>query len=288
MTTIIAIVGPSGSGKTEMSFFCKKEFGIPYIVSYTTRDKRPEEIDGVDHYFVTPNDRPNVDEMLAYTVYGGKEYWAKLPDKDTRICSYVIDEDGLLNLKEKHSNKFKIIPIYIRREDRGTISKERKQRDLTRHTSIPLKDYFCIIENSGTLEDFHETIRFLIDKIKDEKTFFDYYCSGKFKPANSGIFGVNYEGDSIRVLDLVDANGYTINNQPEIDEITKRLNGDETAKCPSGVYTNFGAFIKRGGENYLFIRGWGILSETYKLPEDEIFKLQDEFAKWVCNKLNKK
>ncbi len=34
---IIAIVGASGSGKTHLSKFLQKEFGIPAIISTTTR-----------------------------------------------------------------------------------------------------------------------------------------------------------------------------------------------------------------------------------------------------------
>ena len=37
---IIAIVGASGSGKTHLSKFLQKEFGIPAIISTTTRPRR--------------------------------------------------------------------------------------------------------------------------------------------------------------------------------------------------------------------------------------------------------
>ena len=62
---IICIVGPSGSGKTTMARFLEKALDIPMLVSYTTRPKRPNEIDGVDHRFVTEDQMPSRDKMLA-------------------------------------------------------------------------------------------------------------------------------------------------------------------------------------------------------------------------------
>ena len=50
---VICIVGASGSGKTHMSKFLYEGFGIPMVVSMTTRPKRRNEVDGVDHKFVS-------------------------------------------------------------------------------------------------------------------------------------------------------------------------------------------------------------------------------------------
>ena len=49
------LLGPSGVGKStlvkEIESRYPKSFG--FSVSYTTRDRRPDEIDGVDYNFVT-------------------------------------------------------------------------------------------------------------------------------------------------------------------------------------------------------------------------------------------
>ncbi len=50
---IIIISGPSGVGKTTIIHRLVSEVtGLKQCITYTTRSKRPEEINGVDHYFV--------------------------------------------------------------------------------------------------------------------------------------------------------------------------------------------------------------------------------------------
>ena len=49
---IIAIVGASGSGKTTLSKYLQRKYGIPAIVSTTTRPRREGEVEGEDYFFV--------------------------------------------------------------------------------------------------------------------------------------------------------------------------------------------------------------------------------------------
>lgn len=79
-----------------MAEFLRKKMNIPTIVSYTTRRKRPGETNGVEHFFIGSEQVPEGGDMLAYTVFGGEQYFAlhsQVP-KDG-ICTYVIDEAGL-------------------------------------------------------------------------------------------------------------------------------------------------------------------------------------------------
>lgn len=134
---IICIVGASGSGKTHMSKFLYEGFGIPMVVSMTTRPKRRNEIDGIDHKFVskeTINKEKKSDNILAYTQFGDYEYCALHSDiKDKPICSYVIDEVGLEYITLHFSHLYTIIAIYVERslENRkfSGVSAERLHRD---------------------------------------------------------------------------------------------------------------------------------------------------------------
>ena len=147
---IITIVGPSGSGKTTMANIMS-ENGIPTIVSYTTRPMREEETNGKEHWFVTPEDKPQMSEMIAYTQFGEHEYWATLQQAKQKICTYVIDEKGLKYLKEKFPNSFIIFSVYIDRsiDDRINcgIDQQRCERDLHR-IEIPLNEYDYVIHNN--------------------------------------------------------------------------------------------------------------------------------------------
>lgn len=157
--TIIAIVGPSGSGKTTLVEHLKTKINIPVIVSYTTRPIRENEKNGVDHHFVTNADMPPIEQMLAYTQFGGYHYWANINQvPDNGICSYVVDEKGLIELQSRFSHRYHIIPILITRHKdllQQHISNERLLRDKER-IKMNNSDYAVIINNNGTLENFLE------------------------------------------------------------------------------------------------------------------------------------
>ena len=149
---VICIVGASGSGKTHMSKFLYEGFGIPMVVSMTTRPKRRNEVDGVDHKFVSKQvieKEKKADNILAYTKYGDHEYCALHSDiKDKPICSYVIDEVGLEYITLHFSHLYTIIAIYVERslENRklSGVSIERLHRDKKRYT-LPPEYYLSLI-----------------------------------------------------------------------------------------------------------------------------------------------
>lgn len=146
---IIAILGESGSGKTTLSKRLKDRLGIPYIVSYTQRPKRPSEVDGIDHYFTT-SEPP--EEVLAFTVFGGYKYWAIPPEY--LISSYVIDEIGLRELAKSWSGRYELVKIKLSRPDRSDIDSTRKLRDIGRDDSDI--SYDIVLENSGSLQDLED------------------------------------------------------------------------------------------------------------------------------------
>ncbi|MBR4405179.1 MAG: guanylate kinase [Bacteroidaceae bacterium] len=168
-STILAIVGPSGSGKTTLAEHLKHELNIPVIVSYTTRPIREGEVNGKDHHFVSEQDMPPHAEMLAYTKFGDYHYWSHISQvPENGVCSYVIDEKGLLKLWENFDQDYNIVPILIKRDDSilsKTVDPERLKRDKLRVT-IEDAAYKAIIVNNGTLEEFQkqavQTIQTLI------------------------------------------------------------------------------------------------------------------------------
>lgn len=129
---IIALVGNSGSGKTTLAKKLTEYNIFPTLVSYTTRPIRNDETDGVDHYFVTENDMPPKNYMLAYTYFGGYHYWTALHNivkmKDVPHI-YVIDEKGLLDLYElEKQDVCDVIWIQVERTN-NDVDEKRKERD---------------------------------------------------------------------------------------------------------------------------------------------------------------
>jgi guanylate kinase len=165
---IIAIAGLSGSGKTLAANILKERAGVPNIVSFTTRPMRRGETNGVEHFFVSESEMPPQEEMLAYTKFGGCHYWAtvsQLPASGK--CVYVIDEKGLLMMKEKFGQRFDIRSVYIQRdlsELQASIEQGRLDRDRDR---IFLDRYFydAVIENNYSLTDFENELILMINNI---------------------------------------------------------------------------------------------------------------------------
>ena len=155
--TIICIVGPSGSGKTTLAQFVEKELGIKTMVSYTTRPKRDNETNGIEHHFVSDNQVPDKQYQLAYTKFGGFQYWTDIRDiVEDSIVTYVIDEKGLMMLIEEWSDKYNILSVLIKRDKDLLISmvgKDRVERDKHRVT-IDESYYDVILQNNGELIDF--------------------------------------------------------------------------------------------------------------------------------------
>lgn len=73
MGKLLAITGPSGAGKSTVAKFLKEIYGIPEMISYTTRPIRKGEIDGVSYHFVTKEEFKNI-PMAELAEYNGNFY----------------------------------------------------------------------------------------------------------------------------------------------------------------------------------------------------------------------
>lgn len=155
---IIALVGPSGSGKTTLSLYMQEKCDIPAICSYTTRPIRSGEVNGREHWFVDFS-HPIPEKPLAYTFFGGHHYWTS-PEQVTnnghKYCTYVIDEKGLLELKDKWSDQFEILSVYIDRPYTGDIDAKRAKRDVER-INLDVDNYDIILYNDKDLKSFLTT-----------------------------------------------------------------------------------------------------------------------------------
>ena len=159
---LITITGPSGAGKDFVARLIEEYAGIKPLCSYTTRPMREGEQNGREHYFVSECCVPKED-MLAYTVYGGYEYWTTINQIED-VATYIIDEEGLLSLQKNHP-EIETKKIYIDvsknvRIARG-ISLERIARDDHRPT-LPPETYDCIIRNEETESMLRDVVQGLL------------------------------------------------------------------------------------------------------------------------------
>ena len=76
---LIILSGPSGVGKGTVRKYIMENFKIElnYSISMTTRHQREKEVDGVDYYFVSPEEfQRNIDEdnFLEWEEFVGNRY----------------------------------------------------------------------------------------------------------------------------------------------------------------------------------------------------------------------
>ena len=74
---MIVLIGASASGKTEVAKTLIAKKGFSKIVTYTTREIRPSEVNGVDYHFVTKEkflELKNDNFFLETTTYNNNFY----------------------------------------------------------------------------------------------------------------------------------------------------------------------------------------------------------------------
>ena len=184
---LITITGLSGAGKDTVARIMSEMTDWPIICSYTTRPMREGEQEGREHHFVKEfNVDP--DEVLAYTQYGGYEYWATV-DQVKDIAIYIVDEVGLIDMKDRHP-EIQIYSFYIKsstvtRLARG-VKLSRILRDVERLNAVMGIKFDRRIFNNGGMskEDLRYkvaqyvcTIPFVMEKLspfgKSSSTFTD-------------------------------------------------------------------------------------------------------------------
>lgn len=148
---ILCIVGQSGAGKTLCSLHLQNKLGANVICSFTTRPPRSTEVEGREHHFI--NIVPDPNDMLAYAVFGGYEYYALKSQVFGECTVYVIDEQGLINLRQEHGDEYRIFSVYIKRpwslRRKAGVQHYRMERDNQR-VLLPEDSYDWVIENDST------------------------------------------------------------------------------------------------------------------------------------------
>lgn len=163
---LITIIGPSGAGKDTAARILSEITHIPVLVSYTTRPMREGEVNGREHHFVKECITGKT-EMLAYTEYGGYEYWTELSQIQGSAI-YVIDEEGLRDLRDRFP-QIPIVSIYVSaskyvRMQRG-VTFERIKRDDLRE-QFPLDYYDYRIWNNKSLDFLRHALQAVADTLK--------------------------------------------------------------------------------------------------------------------------
>ena len=150
MNNFIIISAPSGSGKTTICKYLQKlDSSINFSVSCTTRQKRANELEGKDYFFITNEEfekKINDAKFIEWEQIHGDFYYGTLKssleeaiNEDKRIL-LELDVKGAMSVKKLYPNKSLSIFIEppsvevlkLRLEKRGTDNDERIIKRLER------------------------------------------------------------------------------------------------------------------------------------------------------------
>ena len=182
---VIVLSGPSGVGK-DATIARIREIGVKfhYVITCTTREKRPNEVEGVDYFFLDKQDFQRMigrDEFLEYAqVYGNfygvpKKEVSRALDRGEDVM-IKVDVQGAATLKRKIPDAvfiFLLTPslgdladrIKARNADSETAVNTRMHKAEEELQCLPLFDY-CVV---NIKDDLDRTAQAVAGIIRTEK-----------------------------------------------------------------------------------------------------------------------
>jgi guanylate kinase len=131
---LVVISGPSGVGK-DMTIKRMQEMGYPFhfVVTATTRPKRPDETHGVDYFFVSTSDFAEMieqDELLEYAIVYGD--YKGIPKEQVRKA-LASNKDVIMRIDVQGAQTIRrLVPdavlIYLSAESEEALVRRLRQR----------------------------------------------------------------------------------------------------------------------------------------------------------------
>lgn len=180
---LIIITAPSGAGKTSITRYLMREFPVlEFSISAATRQPRGNEKDGVDYYFISPDDFQQKIQQKEFAewemVYEGK-YYGTLKSELKRIWNKQhvpvldIDVKGAIHIQQQYpENKLSIFveppsvdELKKRLMSRGTESEESLQARVNKASyELSFKDHFDEVILNDNLDNACRKAKTLVER----------------------------------------------------------------------------------------------------------------------------
>lgn len=164
---MIVLVGESASGKSSIERYLVKNYGYKKVVSYTTREPRKNEVDGIDYHFISESEfiKLKAQGFFAETaVYNGWHYGTAKEDcTDDKIA--VLTPHGLRQLNK--IDGIKTISFYI-----NVPRRDRLIKILQRGDNIE-EAYRRSLSDVGQFDGIEDEVDYVIDNNGYEKSIME-------------------------------------------------------------------------------------------------------------------
>ena len=186
--SVVGFSGPSGTGKTSiMKRLMETDTTIKKAVSYTTRDMRPNEINGVDYHFITQTKFDGMNKrgefyQIQEVRLGGKSYGGTLKDIDSKRKGGNVFIDFTADVASKVKkiygknavlifidapNQQELIDRFIRRGVQ--MSEEAKQERIA--DGFKQREYYHLFDKVIINDNFDVAVKEITEYIKSRRSF---------------------------------------------------------------------------------------------------------------------
>tara|TARA_B100000809_G_scaffold53247_1_gene48643 strand:- start:2805 stop:3368 length:564 start_codon:yes stop_codon:yes gene_type:complete len=177
----IILCAPSGAGKTSITkYLLQQDLGLKFSISACNREKRANEVDGVDYHFLSTEEfkkRIENNEFAEWEEVYKDNYYGTLKTEINRIWNngknviFDVDVEGGLSLT-KHFGE-KALAMFIkppsfealeaRLRGRGTEDEEKIQKRLNKaHKELEFSKWFDYIVLNDNLKDAQKEAHMLV------------------------------------------------------------------------------------------------------------------------------
>ena len=180
-SNIFIISGPSGAGEDSIIDGLKKKFPIEKIITTTTREMRPGEVNGVDYYFISKEEfeKGLENEIFAEHArqYNGNLYGVTKSELERvkaldKVGIWKIEYKGVMSVKKMYpeiiaifinASSLEILENRIRRRDNLSDQYIKERMEYTKEW-LKYKDVYDyeIINEEGKLADAIEKVAGII------------------------------------------------------------------------------------------------------------------------------
>lgn len=131
MKTLFCLVGRSGCGKDTIAKELEKRYDLNVISSFTTRDIREGERNGVEHIFISKAKflKMFFSRKLSAWTYFNKHFYGTTKQAVRNNDIYVVDVKGVESLIKTMKKKVKIVPIQIMVDSDTLVERMRHRGD---------------------------------------------------------------------------------------------------------------------------------------------------------------
>lgn len=144
---IFVFTGPDGSGRKTISKLVGDTLQMKTVISYTTRERRHYEVEGIDYHYITREqflEAEKNEEFFESVEIDGNFYGIKeqeIVDRfESKGCIYlVLNIEGTEQLKEKFGEK--VIRVFVHVDRETAIQRQKERGNSEEEIELHLKHF---------------------------------------------------------------------------------------------------------------------------------------------------